>query len=222
MRPAGAVVSGLLVALLGACYCPEVGDLRRFAAFDLATPDRALEYFQEALLRRSERHQFLVLSQELKDRVHRERGRRLTLHNYVLVRERVREVVRERAGPIADIRIGAPEYLSPVRAAVEISTSAASATVIMVLEVTYDVRFRDGTELSGHLAPTGAQVSFMDGDMVLRLALGERAGGLDPAGVHRISWFREWKIAAVEGSALVEEVGERLEAQEEPPPEGPQ
>jgi len=231
MRSWSLPAAALAVSLACGCQCPEA-EILRYAQFDLATPDGALAYFQEALIRGDARQEYLLFSEELKERVEREEGHRLSLSNYTLARDDIRGIVERRAGRIEEIEIDEPVHLSPGRATVDIWTRAARATVVMTLEVSYGVQLADGTELSGFLPASEHQGRLVDRALVLEFALPPATEGGPPADVHRISYFRDWKIADIEGGLFVrnvaDEIGERLRQEEEerrkrdterPPPE---
>ena len=227
LRPSPAPLL-LIAALLGGCACPEVGELYRYAGYDLATPDSALTYFQEAVLRGDIRHQYLVLSEALKRRVEEEQGRALSLQNYAIVAGDVREFLEERVGSLEDVFIGPPIFTRPDVAGVEVSSRDQRAVVQMILERGWSVYWKDPSRppLHGILPWDADPARVADGRILFDLPLPPDAG---PGDVYRLDYEAAWKVLGIEGSAfeadlarfLRQREAERLEKDAQAPPDEP-
>ena len=205
---------GGILALAG-CACPEAQEVR-YAGFDLSTPENALEYFREALLRDDARHQYLVFSEALKRNVEEREGVRFSLANYVLVRDRVRDFVIREIGRLENIRISEARFDSedPTLAEVDLVAPGRRETVKMVLQIEYTIGFEEAPTLSGFLPRHLEPAMIRNDHLILDLPLEKRPE--DPeARIYSVSYFSEWKILELAGSPFTEKVGELLREESE-------
>jgi hypothetical protein len=173
----------------------------------LATPDGAIAYFRAALLLEdaaAPRHQYLCFSEALKREVE-SRGDTFSLGNYMLVRDRVRRIVEERAGPLEDVEIGEPVYFRsrPAYAEVPLRSASRRAVVQMILEPEYTLSWSDPSlgVTVGILAPSTPPPRIEGGRLVLEFPL---AAPVPPGAgqPQRVTFERAWKILGLKDSDL--------------------
>jgi hypothetical protein len=98
--------------MLGACVCPDVGQIGEMPGFDLATPTRAFDYLKEAFLRGADVEAYG--DQEyacLSERLRRERG--LGRGEYYFVRSDVRRLLSRRSATSRRCARAGPRATSP-------------------------------------------------------------------------------------------------------------
>jgi len=214
MRVLWLLASILLWGQLSGCACPEVADMVRYAEFDLSTPENALEYFREALLRDEARHQYLLFSEDLKRYVQKEEGQTLSLSNYLLVRDDMRSYLEREVGHLDDIRIGEARYVphKPYLAEVDLTEGARKSTIRLIRQATCTIYLVDEEPVTGNVLPTQNPAVIKDGQLLLKLLIKQQKGRIlpDHPEIYRVSYFREWKILDLKDSPFSRKMGSFL------------
>lgn len=219
--PPGLVRSLLpgIVFFLGACVaCPPIPPLETLPGRDFATPIRAFEYLQDAIVKGEADdsyayHEFRCFSARLR------REKKIKREEYFLVRGDALAVIREKIGDPRRVKVEDVRILSPDRAELVLSDGVKTARAVVVRENGYEVRFRDRRteEIYGDFAAPADGLR-LDGDaLTARFAVEEALAsrpGLTVEDVYEIRYVSEWKFYSVEDTDLVEDLRRRIDAKE--------
>ena len=209
-------VLALLAAALGACVsCPPTPPLESLPGRDFSTPRRAFEYLQDAIVLGADddsfaHHEFRCFSARLR------RERKIQKGEYFLVREEVRQVLREKIGDPARVRVTDVRALAPDRAEVLLSDGARTARAVVVRENGYEVRFRDGSveDVYGDFEAPADGLRLERGALTARFAVDEALAarpGLSVDDVYEIRYVSEWKFYSIEDTDLVDDLRRRID-----------
>ena len=211
-RAPAALLAGVLS--LAGCASPPTPELASLPGRDFATPERAFEYFREAV-RRGETdeayawHEFLCFSERLK------RERKFAKEEYFFARADVRERLRKELGDFERVKIsGPPEAISDDVAALRLVSKDKTARVYFVRENAYEVHFRDGAvEVYGDLPSPRAGLAIADDRLTLSLVVAEALRDrpdLTPDDVYEVRYLSTWKFYDIERSRIGEDIGRIL------------
>lgn len=220
MRAATSTASFSLLALvaaaLGGCVsCPPTPPLESLPGRDFSTPRRAFEYLQEAIVLGENddsfaHHEFRCFSARLR------RERKIQKGEYFLVRADVRQVLREKIGDPARVRVTDVRALLPDRAELLLSDGARTARAVVVRENGFEVRFRDGTveDVYGDFDAPSDGLRLERGAVTARFAIDEALAvrpDLAVEDVYEIRYVSEWKFYSIEDTDLVDDLRRRID-----------
>ncbi len=209
------LVPGLAV-FLGACVaCPPIPPLETLPGRDFATPVRAFEYLQDAIVKGEADdsyayHEFRCFSARLR------REKKIKREEYFLVRGDALAVIRDKIGDPRRVKVEDVRVLAPDRAELVLSDGVKTARAVVVRENGYEVRFRDRRveEVYGDFAAPSDGLK-LDGDSLsARFAVEEALAsrpGLTVEDVYEIRYVSEWKFYSVEDTDLVEDLRRRID-----------
>jgi hypothetical protein len=179
---------------------------------DFATPEHAFEYMREAIIRGQTDesyawHEFQALSEQMK------KDRKITREDYFFARKDVVRMIRDRIGPLEQVRVVNTEFLTPERdrAALTLEGGGQGARAIVVRELTYDVEFKDPNvePVYGVLAAPSDLGEIQDGRLVMRLAIEDavrQKPGLGLDDLYEVKYTAAWKFYDIEGSNIPAEI----------------
>lgn len=205
----------LCVVMLGACVCPDVGQIGEMPGFDLATPTRAFDYLKEAFLRGADVEAYG--DQEyacLSERLRRERG--LGRGEYYFVRSDVRRLLVEKIGDLSKVRAsGAPRYLAADVAELDVTNGTTTATVVLVRENSTDLFLRDRRESAFNSPRTPGDAVGVSGRFATAVVdagdLVAERGVFTPDDVYEIRYRSCWRFYDLKGSQIGSDIGRELE-----------